>query len=43
MDDGVKVEIVIVVHVEDVEVVWSVVGIVNDVNVGKKQVDVVDP
>ena len=38
-----KISIVIVVHVEDVEVVWSVVGIVNDVNVGRKQADVVHP
>ena len=38
-----KIEIVIDVHVEDAEVVWSVVGIVNDGIVGRKLVDVVDP
>ena len=30
------------VHVEDVEVVWSDVETVNDVNVGRKLADVVD-
>ena len=38
-----KIEIVIDVHAEDVEVMWSVVEIVNDVNVGRKLADVVDP
>ena len=42
-ESSAKIEIVIDVHAEDVEVVWSVVEIVNDVNVGRKLADVVDP
>ena len=36
------IEIVIVVHVEDVEVAWNVGWIVNDVDLGARQVDAVD-
>ena len=38
-ESAAKIEIVIVVHVEDVEVVWSDVGIWNDVNVGRNPID----
>ena len=41
-ESAAKIEIVIVVHVEDVEVVWRDVGILNAVNVGRKLADVVD-
>ena len=43
-DDGSAegIEIVIVVHVEDVEVAWNVGWIVNDVDLGERQVDAVD-
>ena len=42
-ESAAKIEIVIDVHAEDVEVMRSVVEIVNDVNVGRKLADVVDP
>ena len=41
-ESAAKIGIGIGVHVEDVEVVWSDVETVNDVNVGRKLADVVD-
>ena len=41
-ESAAKIEIGIGVHVEDMEVVWSDVGTVNDVSAGRKLADVVD-